>query len=122
MRPDRFSGVVRLSVPFYPRGKLRRPAPCRGRRTPQFYQLYFKEPGVPPMPSLGRDPRSTIRSMLVSARRARALLRARAAAASGGAPPSLGMVPHGGGILQWSGAPADAPAMARRERPRFLRR
>ena len=108
MRPDRFRGVIGLSVPFYPRGKLRPTSAMPRTESAQFYQLYFQEPG-PADAELGRDPRLTIRSMLFGASGEGAAA-ARAAAASGGAPPGLGMVPKGGGFLQGPGAPATLPA------------
>jgi pimeloyl-ACP methyl ester carboxylesterase len=107
MRPDRFRAVVGLSVPFYPRDKVRPTSAMPQTESAQFYQLYFQEPG-PADAELGRDPRSTMRSMLFGASGEGAA--ARAAAASGGAPPSLGMVPKGGGFLQGPGAPAALPA------------
>jgi len=67
-----------------------------------------QEPG-PADAELGRDPRSTIRGMLFGAS-GEGVAAARAAAASGRAPPSLGMVPKGGGFLQGPGAPAALPA------------
>jgi len=45
-RPDRVRGVVGLSVPFRPRGERPPLAFFRGAEGPQFYQLYFQEPGV----------------------------------------------------------------------------
>jgi len=108
MRPDRFRGVVGLSVPFYPRGKVRPTGTMPRTETAQFYQLYFQEPG-PADAELGRDPRLTIRSMLFGASGEGAAA-ARGAAASGAAAPSLGMVPKGGGFLQGPGAPATLPA------------
>ena len=119
MRPDRFRGVVGLSVPFYPRGKVRPTSAMPRTENAEFYQLYFQEPG-PADAEFGRDPRLTIRSMLFGASGEGAAA-ARAAAASGGAPPSLGMVPKGGGFLQGPGAPAALPAWITRERHRFLR-
>ncbi len=52
MRPDRFRGVVGLSVPFYPRGKVRPTSAMPRTENAEFYQLYFQEPG-PPTPSSG---------------------------------------------------------------------
>jgi len=108
MRPDRFRGVVGLSVPFYPRGKVRPTSAMPRTENAEFYQLYFQEPG-PADAEFGRDPRLTIRSMLFGAS-ADGNAAARAAAATGGAPQSLGMVPKGGGFLQGPGAPATLPA------------
>jgi pimeloyl-ACP methyl ester carboxylesterase len=108
MRPDRFRGVVGLSVPFYPRGKVRPTSAMPRTENAEFYQLYFQTPG-PADAELGRDPRLTIRSMLFGASGEGAAA-ARAAVASGGPVPSLGMVPKGGGFLQGPGAPATLPA------------
>ena len=74
----------------------------------QFYQLYFQEPG-PADSEFARDPRLTIRSMLFGASGEGAAA-ARAAVSSGGALPSLGMVPKGNGFLRGPGAPATLPA------------
>src|SRR5213595_2177999 len=63
LRPDRFRGVVGLSVPFRPRGSVR---PTTGMpRTDDaiFYQLYFQDPGVAEA-ELERDVRDTMRRVL----------------------------------------------------------
>jgi pimeloyl-ACP methyl ester carboxylesterase len=65
LRPDRFRGVIGLSVPFRPRS----PAPPT-TLMPQtddalFYQLYFQNPGVAEA-ELERDTRLTVRSSLYS--------------------------------------------------------
>ena len=119
MRPDRFRGVVGLSVPFRPRGKVRPTSAMPRTENAQFYQLYFQEPG-PADAEFERDPRLTIRSMLFGASGEGAAA-ARAAAASGGAAPSLGMVPKGGGFLQGPGAPAALPGWITESDHRFLR-
>jgi pimeloyl-ACP methyl ester carboxylesterase len=65
MRPDRFRGVIGLSVPFRPRGLV---APTTVMpRTPDavFYQLYFQEPGVAEA-ELERDPRAALRQLLLA--------------------------------------------------------
>ncbi|MCX7361118.1 MAG: alpha/beta hydrolase [Alphaproteobacteria bacterium] len=108
MRPDRFRAVVGLSVPFYPRGKVRPTSAMPRSDSAQFYQLYFQEPG-PADSEFARDPRLTLRSMLFGAS-GEGTAAARAAASSGGAPPSLGMVPKGSGFLRGPGAPAALPA------------
>lgn len=114
MRPDRFRGVVALSVPFRPRGKSRPTSAMPRAENAQFYQLYFQEPGVAEA-EFERDPRRTIRSMLfgASGEGAAAAAAARAtAAASGGTAlaPSLGMVQKGSGFLQGPPPPATLPA------------
>jgi len=108
LRPDRFRAVVALSVPFRPRGPVRPTSVMPRTADAQFYQLYFQEPGVAEA-ELERDPRATVRNMLYggSGEGAAAI---RAAAASSGASPNLGMVPKGGGFLRGSGAPATLPA------------
>jgi pimeloyl-ACP methyl ester carboxylesterase len=107
MRPDRFRGVVALSVPFRPRGKARPTSVMPRSENAQFYQLYFQEPG-PAEKELERDPRATIRNMLFGAS-GDGTAAARAVAAAGRPAPSLGMVPKGGGFLQGPGAPSTLP-------------
>ena len=108
MRPDRFSAVAALSVPFRPRAKRRRPRLMPRTDNAQFYQLYFQEPGAADA-ELGRDPRATIRSMMFGAS-GDGVAAARAAVAAGGPAPNLGMVPKGGGFLQGPGAPKTLPS------------
>jgi pimeloyl-ACP methyl ester carboxylesterase len=65
MRPDRFRGVVGLSVPFRPRGSV---APTTVMpQTPEaiFYQLYFQNPGVAEA-EFERDTSTSMRRFLVS--------------------------------------------------------
>ena len=108
LRPDRFRAVACLSVPFRPRAKARPTSVMPRTADAQFYQLYFQEPGVAEA-ELERDPQASVRTMLFggSGEVAAAI---RAAAASGGTAPSVGMVPHGGGFLRGAGAPATLPA------------
>jgi epoxide hydrolase A/B len=93
LRPDRFRAVVSLSVPFRPRGAAPPTRAMPQTETALFYQLYFQAPGVAEA-ELERDPRDTIRRLLLSA--------------SGDAPPrvesapgreAVGMVPRSGGFL-----------------------
>jgi len=107
LRPDRFRAVVALSVPFRPRGPVRPTSVMPRTADAQFYMLYFQNPGVAEA-ELERDPRATVRNMLYGASGDGAA--ARAAAASGGVAPAIGMVPKGGGFLRGSGAPATLPA------------
>ena len=65
-RPDRFRGVVGLSVPFRPRGSTRPTSAMPQTETSVFYQLYFQKPGVAEA-ELERDPRGSIRKILYSA-------------------------------------------------------
>ncbi len=92
-RPDRFRGVIGLSVPFRPRGSTRPTAAMTETETSLFYQLYFQKPGVAEA-ELERDPRGSIRRVLYSA--SGDLPRWSGVWADDGAP---GMVPHSGGFL-----------------------
>jgi pimeloyl-ACP methyl ester carboxylesterase len=93
LRPDRFRGVVGLSVPFRPRGLSPPTRAMPQTETAQFYQLYFQEPGVAEA-ELGRDPRDTIRRLLFSGSGDAWSRPERAPAREG-----VGMVPRGGGFL-----------------------
>ncbi len=103
MRPDRFRGVIGLSVPFRPRGQVPPTSVMPRTAEAQFYQLYFQEPGLAEA-EFERDPRATVRNMLY--------------AASGEAPRGGGadagsnasMVPRGGGLLRGPPAPTTLPA------------
>jgi len=108
LRPDRFRAVVNLSVPYRSRGPVRPTSVMPQTADAQFYQLYFQEPGVAEA-ELERDPRTTIRNMLywASGEGAAAI---RAATASGGIAPNIGMVARGGGMFQGPGAPEALPA------------
>ena len=77
LRPDRFRGVIGLSVPFRPRGPARPTTVMPQTDDAMFYQLYFQTPGVAEA-EFERDPRA--------ARCAACCIRARATrrAASGG--------------------------------------
>ena len=46
LRPDRFRGVVGLSVPFRPRSAVRPTTAMAQTDDEMFYQLYFQQPGV----------------------------------------------------------------------------
>jgi pimeloyl-ACP methyl ester carboxylesterase len=93
LRPDRFRGVIGLSVPFIPRLPFRPTSIMPQTNEALFYQLYFQSPGTAEA-ELERDVRRTIRSLLYSA--------------SGDAPERensavagdhVGMVPRAGGLL-----------------------
>ena len=107
LRPDRFRAVACLSVPYRPRGPVPPTSVMPRTADAQFYQLYFQEPGVAEA-ELERDPRSTVHSMLYGASGEGAAA-FRAAAASGGAAPNVGMVPRGGGMLPAAGTPIPLP-------------
>ena len=93
LRPERFRGVIGLSVPFRPRHPARPTSVMPQTDDALFYQLYFQSPGVTEA-ELQRDVRLSLRSILYSA--------------SGDAPrpPNTGapggevaMVPRRGGFL-----------------------
>ena len=102
LRPDRFRGVVGLSVPFRPRGQARPTTMMPQNDDAIFYQLYFQNPGVAEA-EFERDPRITVRAFLYSL--------------SGDAPrredsasaESVGMVPRQSGFLTRLLNPATLP-------------
>lgn len=102
LRPDRFRGVIGLSVPFRPRGPVRPTSVMPQSDDALFYQLYFQTPGVAEA-ELERDVRGSIRRLLYSA--------------SGDAPQrdttgggaGMGMVPRQGGFLDRTVAPDSLP-------------
>ena len=65
LRPDRFRGVIGLSVPHRPRGQVRPTSVMPQTDEAVFYQLYFQTPGVAEA-ELEQDVRHTVRSMLYS--------------------------------------------------------
>jgi len=65
-RPDRVRGVVGLSVPYRPRGQHPPLAVLRQVAGPNFYQIYFQEPGVAEA-DLERDIRRTVKLTLYAA-------------------------------------------------------
>ncbi len=65
LRPDRFRGVIGLSVPFRPRGQARPTTMMPQNDEAVFYQLYFQDPGIAEA-EFERDPRLTVRSLLHS--------------------------------------------------------
>lgn len=68
MRPDRFRGVIGLSVPYAGAHGPMRPTTAFKMLAGEnfFYILYFQEPGVAEA-ELDADPRATVRRMLYSA-------------------------------------------------------
>ncbi len=104
MRPDRFRGVIGLSVPFTPRGSVRPTTGMPQTDDAVFYQLYFQAPGVAEA-EFESDIRRTIRGILCMN--------------SGDNPyqasrEEVGMVPRAGGLAaRWQSAlvnPAILPA------------
>lgn len=95
LRPDRFRGVVGLSVPFLPRGRERPTSLMPQNETAVFYQLYFQLPGVAEA-DLERDVRLFIRGNLYAnsgdnPRRVPGVVPAEA----------VGMVPRAGDLLRF---------------------
>ena len=104
MRPDRFRGVIGLSVPFTPRGPVRPTTVMPQTDDAVFYQLYFQAPGVAEA-EFESDIRRTIRGILCMN--------------SGDNPyqaprEEVGMVPRAGGLAaRWQSVlvnPATLPA------------
>src|SRR5258708_10441790 len=65
LRPDRFRGVIGLSVPFRPRPPVRPTSIMPPTEDAQFFQLYFQSPGIAEA-EFERDVRLSIRSFLDS--------------------------------------------------------
>lgn len=63
MRPDRFTGVVGMCVPFAPRGPVSSLEALRRAGRQRFYQLYFQEPGIAEA-DFHRDIDATMRRMM----------------------------------------------------------
>jgi pimeloyl-ACP methyl ester carboxylesterase len=98
-RPDRFRGVIGLSVPYRPRSPVRPTTVMRQTDDAVFYQLYFQTPG-PAEAEFERDVRLTVRSGLYGG--------------SGDAPPRdptqpVGMVPRAGGWVARRPNPPSLP-------------
>jgi len=100
MRPDRFRGVIGLSVPFRPRGPVRPTTVMPQTDDAVFYQLYFQTPGVAEA-EFEHDIRRFIRATLYSI--------------SGDMPhrePTAMMVPRQGGLLsRWASEFVNPPAL-----------
>lgn len=64
-RPDRFHAVVALSVPYTPRGDESLPRLLARTAPPDFYMLYFLEPGRPEA-ELDADPRAFLMRLFYS--------------------------------------------------------
>jgi len=108
LRPERFRGVIGLSVPYRPRSPLRPSSIMPQTDDAIFYQLYFQPPGVAEA-ELEPDVRASIRSVMRS-------VAGEASARSGGDPvaDNFSMVPRVGGlrgrIMQDAGDPTPLPS------------
>jgi pimeloyl-ACP methyl ester carboxylesterase len=101
--PDRFRGVIGLSVPCRPRGKVRPSTVMPQTEDAIFYQLYFQTPGVAEA-EFERDVRHSIRSILYSIS-GDAAPRDSGAAGTG----TVGMVHRQGGFLAGMMNPGSLP-------------
>jgi pimeloyl-ACP methyl ester carboxylesterase len=104
LRPDRFRGVIGLSVPFRPRGPTVPTSAMPKTDEALFYQLYFQPPGVAEA-EFERDTGETIRKVLYSA--SGDAPRGETIAAPGS---SVGMVPRSGGFLSRMANPSSLPS------------
>lgn len=104
LRPDRFRGVIGLSVPYFPRPPFRPTSVMPQTDDALFYQLYFQSPGVAEA-ELERDVRRSIRGLLYSASGDAPRLES-----SGTPVGDVGMVPRQGGFLSRILNPASLPA------------
>jgi pimeloyl-ACP methyl ester carboxylesterase len=93
LRPDRFRGVIGLSVPFIPRLPARPTSIMPQTDDAQFYQLYFQSPGTAEA-EFEQDVSRSIRSLLYSASGDAPRRDSNAAGDS-----EVGMVPRRGGFL-----------------------
>ncbi len=104
LRPDRFRGVIGLSVPFRPRGPVPPTSVMPQTDDAIFYQLYFQRPGVAEA-ELERDTRLSMRSMLYSGSGD-----ASRPMPSGSAAQFVGMVARSGGFLARMHNPTSLPS------------
>jgi pimeloyl-ACP methyl ester carboxylesterase len=97
LRPDRFRGIIALSVPFRPRMAVRPSTVMPQTDDRVFYQIYFQTPGVAEA-ELQREVRSTMRRLAYSG--------------SGDAPDreNIAMIPRKGGFLDHTIDPEKLPA------------
>jgi pimeloyl-ACP methyl ester carboxylesterase len=103
LRPDRFRGVIGLSVPYRPRGSVRPTTVMPQTDDAVFYQLYFQTPGVAEV-EFERDVGHTIRSLLCAIS-GDAAPRESGLTAAG----AVGMVRRRGGFLDGMANPAVLP-------------
>jgi pimeloyl-ACP methyl ester carboxylesterase len=104
LRPDRFRGVIGLSVPYRPRGQVRPTSVMPQTHDAVFYRLYFQTPGVAEA-EFEQDVRHTIRSMLCAIS-GDAPAREGSVTAAG----AVGMVRRKGGFLDGMMSPAVLPS------------
>ncbi len=115
LRPDRFTAVAGLSVPYRPRHPAQPTTVMPRTDDAMFYQLYFQEPGVAEA-EFERDPGRTIRQLLYwGSGDADGSMRG-----DKGAGGSLGMVRRGGGFLSGREAPAQLPGWVTEQDIDFL--
>jgi pimeloyl-ACP methyl ester carboxylesterase len=100
LRPDRFRGVVGLSVPFRPRGSSPPTAKMLQNDEALFYQLYFQTPGVAEA-EFERDVNLTIRAILFGGSGEGSRVRLPGDA--------VGMVPRKSGFLRGLTSPPPLP-------------
>jgi pimeloyl-ACP methyl ester carboxylesterase len=103
MRPDRFRGVIGLSVPYRPRGDTRPTTVMPQTDDAMWYQLYFQTPGVAEA-ELENNVRHTIRRVLYAVSGDAAPREAGITAAD-----AVGMVRRKGGFLDGMMNPAVLP-------------
>jgi pimeloyl-ACP methyl ester carboxylesterase len=98
LRPDRFRGVIALSVPFRARGTVRPTTVMPQTEDAVWYQLYFQEPGV---------------AEAEYDKNVRTVFRVGRIGVSGDAPPDwqpFGMVPRRGSPFRWTVETPPLPA------------
>ena len=103
LRPDRFRGVIGLSVPYRPRAQVRPTTVMPQTEDAVFYQLYFQTPGVAEA-ELERDVHRAIRAVLCSV--SGDASREGSLAAAG----TVGMVRRKGGLLDGMATSAALPS------------
>ena len=103
MRPDRVRGIVALSVPFSPRGRVSSLTAIRSVLGNGFYMSYFQQPGVAEA-EFERDVRTTMRKFLTS-NFSDTTDTARGQASKGAVP----VIPEGKGMLDIMTAPETLP-------------
>jgi pimeloyl-ACP methyl ester carboxylesterase len=102
LRPDRFRGVVGLSVPFAPLGAAAPTTLLPQTKDAFYYQLYFQEPGVAEV-ELEENPHATIRRLLFGVSGDAAFAGALTSAMD------FGRVPRQGGLVRLAPDPQSLP-------------